>query len=258
MRNYAPKYFLINGKPYDPAAAAPSILVAAGTTHLLRFANAGVQPHSMTALGLRQQVLAIDGNRYTIDGVTPYSQMVAAQTIQPGQTSDVLVAIPATPNVHYALYDANLLLNNNNVSAANFGGMLTFLDAGTTAGSGKPTTSNTALAPSTTNGSGRRGRDRQGHDLLPRSTPPGPPSTSSTPRASTETASRWSPRHARRASTCAARSPSRSSPAYLRGSTPSTSTPRTARAGARSTATGRWRLRSVRASKNQAMSRAEM
>jgi hypothetical protein len=153
MRNYAPKYYLINGKPYDPAAAAPSILVAAGTTHLLRFANAGVQPHSMTALGLRQQVLAIDGNRYTIDGVTPYSQMVAAQTIQPGQTSDVLVAIPATPNVHYALYDANLLLNNNNVSAANFGGMLTFLDAGTTAGSGKPTTSNTALAPSTTNGS---------------------------------------------------------------------------------------------------------
>jgi hypothetical protein len=150
MRNYAPKYYLINGKPYDPANA--TIPVAAGTTELLRFVNAGLQPHSMTALGLHQQVLAIDGNRYAIGGTTPYSQNVVAQTLQPGQTSDVLAAIPATPNLRYAVYDANLLLNNN-INAANFGGMLTFLDAGATAGSGKPTTSNTALAPNPTKGS---------------------------------------------------------------------------------------------------------
>ena len=51
MRNYAPRYFLINGKAYPDTDPIPT---AAGSGVLLRYVNAGNQYHSMSLLGAHQ------------------------------------------------------------------------------------------------------------------------------------------------------------------------------------------------------------
>ncbi|MCB0185918.1 MAG: multicopper oxidase family protein, partial [Caldilineaceae bacterium] len=85
MRNYKPRYSLINGKSYpDTAELAANF----GDHTLLRYLNAGLLHHSMTVLGMRQQVIAQDGNLLA----QPYT--LVAETIAPGQTLDVFVDIP--------------------------------------------------------------------------------------------------------------------------------------------------------------------
>jgi hypothetical protein len=127
LRQFAPRYFLVNGVAYTSAAA--SIPVTAGNTLLLRYANAGNLHHSMGVLGLHQQVLAANGSEL------PAQRTMVAETIAPGQTADVLISVPATAaaSTLYPVYDASLLLNNS--TASGIGGMLAFLDAGGTAGS---------------------------------------------------------------------------------------------------------------------------
>jgi FtsP/CotA-like multicopper oxidase with cupredoxin domain/Cu/Zn superoxide dismutase len=146
MRKYAPKYWLINGKAYPQTAEIPS---AATNSVLLRYINAGLQPHTMNLLGLDQVLLAVDGNPL------PYARKVVVNTVAPGQTVDTLVAMPgAVPagGAKYALYDGNLLLKNNN--AAGFGGILTFITLadGTVPGTG-PVTTAVSLSPNPTDGS---------------------------------------------------------------------------------------------------------
>jgi FtsP/CotA-like multicopper oxidase with cupredoxin domain len=147
MRDYAPKFFLINGMAYPDTAAIPS---TAGNAVLLRFVNAGVEQHSMGALGLAQEVLAVDGSPYR------YPFRVASATIGSGQTSDRMVTIPTSAGTvgdsHFALYDTSMMLHNN--GAAGFGGMLTVISVtdGTPPATG-PTTSAMALAPNPTDGS---------------------------------------------------------------------------------------------------------
>ncbi len=121
LRNFAPKFQLINGQAYS--SAAPSIATTGGNKLLLRYANAGIGHHSMGVLGLRQSVLAADGSPLQ------YPRNMAAETVAPGQTADVLVSVPSSTAVStkYALYDAALLLNNN--GGQPFGGMLAFIDA---------------------------------------------------------------------------------------------------------------------------------
>jgi hypothetical protein len=146
MRNYAPKYFLINGKAYP---ATDNIETAAGRRVLLRFVNAGIRHHSMTSLGLRQNVVAKDGSPLTFPG-----QRVA-ETIAPGQTMDAIVTVPvgALDGSRFALFDGNLNLFNNR--AAGLGGMLTFVvTAGVGGGSVPgPATTLVAAVPTPTNGS---------------------------------------------------------------------------------------------------------
>ena len=148
MRNYTPRYFLINGKAY----AAPftgDIPVTAGNKVLLRYVNAGLQSHAMSTLGVSQSVIANDG--YAL----PHPHSMVAETIATGQTLDALVTIPAgTPvGAKFAVFDANLMLRN--ASASGFGGMLTFLtaSAGGTPPPAGPVTSNVVLSPNPTNGS---------------------------------------------------------------------------------------------------------
>jgi hypothetical protein len=145
MRDYDPKYYLINGKAYPNTDPIPT---SAGNKVLLRYVNAGIQYHSMALLGMHQTVIANDGSPFQ------YSHRMVAETIGPGQTADVIATAPAaSAPAQYALYDGNLLLHNSN--SPGFGGMLTFLSAspaGGGTGSG-PTTSNVALAPNPTNGS---------------------------------------------------------------------------------------------------------
>jgi FtsP/CotA-like multicopper oxidase with cupredoxin domain len=146
MRDYAPKYFLINGKAYPQTDEIPS---TAGNTVLLRFVNAGIEQHSMGTLGVDQEVIAIDGSPLS------YPFRVASATIGSGQTTDRFVTMPdpaPAGGAMYALYDTSLMLHNN--GAAGYGGMLTFiaLTDGTPPATG-PTTSAVTLTPGSTNGS---------------------------------------------------------------------------------------------------------
>ncbi len=147
MRDFAAKYFLINGKSYpdtDPIQTQP------GNTVLLRYVNASLLQHSMTVLGVDQQVIAYDASPLT------FTHRMVAETFGPGQTVDTLVNVPVTAGqgTRYPLYDGNLMLHNS--TAAGFGGMLTFVDVGTDPGSGGdvlgPQTSGMGVSPSPTNG----------------------------------------------------------------------------------------------------------
>ncbi len=144
MRNYNPKYWLINGKAYPQTDA---IVTAPGDNVLLRYVNAGLQHHSMAVLGLNQTVIAQDGS------VLAFSHRMVAETIAPGQTADTITTIPAAAvaGSKFALYDGNRLLRNN--TAAGAGGMLTFLTyGGTVVGDVTgPTTSGLTLTPNAGN-----------------------------------------------------------------------------------------------------------
>ncbi len=155
MRKYKPKYFLINGKTFPNTDL---ISVTGGDKVLLRYLNAGLQAHAMSTLGLSQTVIAQDGNAYAL------SHNMVAETIATGETLDTLVAIPATAanGLKFAVYDANMLLRNNSgtgTTNSGFGGMLTFLMAGTPTpppppppDSIGPTTLNVSLPGSAVNG----------------------------------------------------------------------------------------------------------
>jgi FtsP/CotA-like multicopper oxidase with cupredoxin domain len=146
MRNYKPAYWLINGQAYPNTLPIETL---AGNKVLLRYVNAGLQLHSMGVLGLHQSLVGMDGS----PALNP--RLAVADTISAGQTLDALVTIPtATVNgSKFALYDANMLLHNNNSTST--GGMLTFLTVGTSStGSDTtgPDTNAMALSPSATNG----------------------------------------------------------------------------------------------------------
>lgn len=146
MRNYAPKYWLINGQVYPNTA---NIATAAGHKVLLRYVNAGMQHHSMAALGLAQNVVATDG----IQLANPHT--IVAETIAPGQTLDAIVTTPAAAPAgsKFAVYDANVILHNG--AMAGYGGMLTFIAlAGGAPGPDTtgPATSAPTLTPNPTNG----------------------------------------------------------------------------------------------------------
>ncbi|MCB0085473.1 MAG: hypothetical protein KDE47_31245, partial [Caldilineaceae bacterium] len=142
LRDFTPRYWLINGKAHPETA---EIATDIGHRVLLRYINAGIQYHSMSLLGAYQTVLAVDGL------LQSHAHDMVAETIPPGQTVDVLTTMSATaaPGARLALYDAAMSLRNN--TAANFGGMLTFLTV-QTGGSGAdttgPTTSGVTLTPS--------------------------------------------------------------------------------------------------------------
>ena len=119
MRNYHPRYFLINGKAYPDTSPIP---VTAGNRVLLRYVNAGLQSHAMSLVGLSQTLIAMDGSPFNT------SHQVVSETVAPGQTLDAIVNVPAlaAPGTKYTVYDSNLSLRNSNV--AGVGGMLTFLN----------------------------------------------------------------------------------------------------------------------------------
>lgn len=131
MRNFAPKYFLINGKAYP--GTAPINSSGAGKKVLLRYVNAGAKHHSMAVLGLRQNFVAKDASL-----LPTLTHNVAAETLAPGQTGDAIATVPASATTasKFAVYDASLMLHNN--GAAGFGGMLTFVTAGSGTGPSGP------------------------------------------------------------------------------------------------------------------------
>jgi hypothetical protein len=123
LLDYAPKYWLINGKAYPDTEM---IVAAAGDDVLLRYVNAGSVHHTMALLGLHQRVTARDGFPVTF----PYE--VVGETIPAGSTLDTVVTIPAAgAKPTYPLYSRQLHLDNAGTPG---GGMLTFLDPAAVAG----------------------------------------------------------------------------------------------------------------------------
>ena len=113
--DYAPKYWLINGKAYP---GTTSISAAAGDRVLLRYLNAGSLHHTMSLLGTHQRAIAKDAYpvRYPYD--------VVAETIAAGSTADMIATIPSVGT--YWLYNRQLHLDNDGDFP---GGMMTSIVA---------------------------------------------------------------------------------------------------------------------------------
>jgi FtsP/CotA-like multicopper oxidase with cupredoxin domain len=122
--NYQPRYFLVNGKPFqsgDPALAS----LSAGQATLLRFLNAGLQTRVPVINGLTMRLIAEDGKPYPwpANPREQYSVLLPA-----AKTVDAII-VPQVGSggsaARYAVYDRRMGLSND--GAAN-GGMLAFLD----------------------------------------------------------------------------------------------------------------------------------
>ena len=121
-----PKFFLINGKAYDPTSADGGGLdpinsadpVNAGDTVLVRFLNAGYETHVPQLLNMYMNLIAEDGNAYT------YPKMQYGVQLPAGKTIDATIIMPTTIG-RFSIHDAALNLTNN--GTAGFGGMLAFV-----------------------------------------------------------------------------------------------------------------------------------
>jgi len=117
--DYNPKFFLINGAPFDPLVAGSNeFAVTQNTSALIRFVNAGLESHAPTTYGLRMNLVAEDGNPY------PFTRNQYSALLPAGKTLDAIVQSPDP--VRYALVDHMLSLTNDGSSP---GGMMAFLNA---------------------------------------------------------------------------------------------------------------------------------
>ncbi|MDO9219860.1 MAG: Ig-like domain-containing protein [Thiobacillus sp.] len=143
--DYQPRYFLINGKPYqsgDPAVAT----LTAGQPTLLRFLNAGLQTHVPVINGMSMRLIAEDGNPYPwpANPREQYSVMLpAAKTID---TIIVPHAVAGETTTRYPIYDRRMGLSND---GSPDGGMLAFLDVG--GGGSAPAFTSTPVTTATQN-----------------------------------------------------------------------------------------------------------
>lgn len=141
--NYQPRYFLVNGKPFqsgDPALAN----LTAGQTTLLRFLNAGLQTRVPVINGLTMRLVAEDGNPYPWPAHPreQYSVLLpAAKTIDAIVVPQVGAGGSAA---RYAVYDRRMGLSNDGAAD---GGMLAFLDVG--GGGNPPTITSTPVTAAT-------------------------------------------------------------------------------------------------------------
>jgi len=118
--DYAPKYFLVNGKVYDPADPIPS--VPAGTRTLLRLLNAGLETHAPMLVGARASLIAEDGNPY------PHPRDQYSVALPAGKTIDAIVEPAAAGTI--PILDRRLFLasgRNGLIGPGGAGGMLTYI-----------------------------------------------------------------------------------------------------------------------------------
>ena len=123
---YKPKYYLINGKPFqasDPALATLPV----GQDTLLRLLNAGLKSYVPTVQGTHMKMIAEDGNRYRYRdaGVDyPRDQYQYSTLLASLKTTDAIIT-PTTLD-GTVIYDRRLHLVNN---LAQDGGMFVRLSA---------------------------------------------------------------------------------------------------------------------------------
>jgi hypothetical protein len=130
LRNFAPKYRLINGKAFpesDPVATD------VGRKVLLRYVNAGLTAHPMTTLGVDQLVVGQDSRP------TAYPEGAVTLPLAPGNTVDAVVHLPAGQDGRrFMVYESGGQLDNAGQKYGTatpgvspqqaFGGMMTYLD----------------------------------------------------------------------------------------------------------------------------------
>ncbi|HEY2672373.1 MAG TPA: multicopper oxidase domain-containing protein [Rugosimonospora sp.] len=152
LRSFHPAYRLINGKAFPETDAVATDI---NRRVLLRYVDAGLQPHPMTLLGIDQSVIGQDARP------AAYPEGTVTVPLQPGQTADAMVSVPGGPDGRrFALLESGGSLNNagqrygtsvSGVSPAQaFGGMLTFLDTNPPPVSGDhvgPTSGNIVASP---------------------------------------------------------------------------------------------------------------
>jgi Multicopper oxidase len=145
LKAFHPTHRLINGQEFPNTTG-----IATDHTRrtLLRYVNGGVLGHSMGVLGVKQQVLATNA-KPSSDRPALVADMIAA-----GQTEDALVTFPAGGADRLPVYETAGTLDNagqavGTTRIVGFGGMLTFLTAGTVATGDNvgPTVSNVAVSP---------------------------------------------------------------------------------------------------------------
>lgn len=112
--NYAPRFFLVNGRPY-PDNAQPVVTAAPGSWVLLRLLNAGIESHAPQLLGGYFRVVADDGNP-----LDPAIRRLQHTALLPAAKSLDLLFTPETTS-SFSLFDRRLRLTNDTASG---GGML--------------------------------------------------------------------------------------------------------------------------------------
>jgi hypothetical protein len=142
LRLFKGTYRTINGKVYPGTDQIPS---AKDHSVLLRYVNAGAVNHSMGVQGLPETVVATDS--YNGTGTS-----LVADQLAPGQTEDVLVALPSEGN--FAVAEASGALDSAGLTDGSgqlaFGGMLTLLGTNVTpvtTDTVGPTSTITAMTP---------------------------------------------------------------------------------------------------------------
>ena len=118
MQNYAPKYFMINGKAYPdtvPIATAPG-----ARSVLLRHLNAGLDQHSIGLLGLDK------GSSPWMPGSFPYAPSCGGQkrSRRPGARRARHYAARRDPARRYAVYDGLALAQRWDAARAGWAGRL--------------------------------------------------------------------------------------------------------------------------------------
>jgi FtsP/CotA-like multicopper oxidase with cupredoxin domain len=140
--DYEPKYFLLNGKPYqnqaDPLVPhhTPVPVGPPGGVTLLRFLNASSIGLAPSFLGTYVTLIGEDGN------LLPYPRGHHTLLLPAGKTLDVLL-VPAAPARNIPLIDRRVNVTNNGVYP---GGLLTLLGVQGADGTG-PATTFTSFTP---------------------------------------------------------------------------------------------------------------
>jgi len=117
--DYAPQYFLINGKP-APDASSTLAAVSAGQPTLLRLLNAGLQTRSPVLQGMHMRLVAEDGKPY------PYAREQYSVFLPALKTADAVI-IP-TSAATLPIYDRRLAVTNPGTNGSTAGGMLAKLE----------------------------------------------------------------------------------------------------------------------------------
>lgn len=126
---YAPDLFLINGQTNTNNVEVPPLIVDPGERVLLRYVNAAPANNTMTVVGLRQELVAFDGEiqEGSVVGIGETPLDVSNVFLSAGQTADAIVTVFGTPGERIPIYNRNLPAS----AVGNNGEQLMFLQLNT-------------------------------------------------------------------------------------------------------------------------------
>jgi len=111
LLDFDPSLYLLNGRTHTSQGSngPASLAAAAGERVLLRYANVGSINSSMTALGVRQSIVAFDGEVQNGLGQTEEEPYDLSQVfVTAGQTADAIVTVAGDPGDTIAVFNRNL------------------------------------------------------------------------------------------------------------------------------------------------------